>query len=74
LPIRILDLKPSAMINIRKRFVVDENDNKIAVVLDMDTFGRIEEILKKHCLERELEDQKDDIEVDRSSGVFNKFG
>ena len=62
------------MINIRKRFVVDENNNKIAVVLDMDTFEKIEEILKKHCLEKELEDQKDDIEVDKSSGVLNKFG
>jgi len=62
------------MINIRKRFVVDENNNKIAVVLDMDTFEKIEEILEKHCLEKELEQQKDDIEVDKSSGVFNKFG
>jgi len=62
------------MINIRKRFVVDENNNKIAVVLDMDTFEKIEEILKKHCLEKELEEQKDDIEVDKSSGVLNKFG
>jgi len=62
------------MINIRKRFVVDENNNKIAVVLDMDTFEKIEEILKKHCLEKEVEEQKDDIAVDKSGGVFNKFG
>ena len=62
------------MINIRKRFVVDENNNKIGVVLDMDTFEKIEEILKKHCLEKELEQQKDDIAKDRSSGVYNKFG
>jgi hypothetical protein len=62
------------MINIRKRFVVDENNNKIAVVLDMDTFEKIEEILEKHCLKKELEEQKDDIKVDGSSGVFNKFG
>ncbi|NEU09301.1 hypothetical protein GZH53_13330 [Flavihumibacter sp. R14] len=62
------------MINIRKRFVVDENNNKIAVVLDIDTFEKIEEILEKHCLNKELEEQKDDIGLDESSGVYNKFG
>jgi hypothetical protein len=62
------------MINIRKRFVVDENNNKIAVVLDMDTFEKIEDILEKHCLNKEFEEQKDDISLDESSGVYNKFG
>lgn len=62
------------MINIRKRYIVDENNNKIAVLLDLDTYEKIEEILEKHCLKQELENQKDDIELDKSSGVYNKFG
>ena len=62
------------MINIRKRYIVDENNNRIAVQLDLDTYEKIEEILEKHCLKQELENQKDDIELDKSSGVFNRFG
>ena len=62
------------MINIRKRFIVDENNNKIAVQLDLDTFEKIEEILEKYCLAKEIEDRKDDIETDESGAVYNKFG
>jgi len=62
------------MINIRKRYIVDENNNRIAVQLDLDTYEKIEEILEKYCLKQEIENQKDDIECDKSSGVFNKFG
>ena len=62
------------MLNVRKRFIVDENNNKIAVQLDLDTFEKIEEILEKHCLRQELEDQKEDIDVDSSGGVYNRFG
>ena len=62
------------MLNIPKKYIVDENNNKIAVQLDLDTFEKIEEILEKHCLKQELEDQKDDIKFDESTGVYNKFG
>lgn len=62
------------MINIRKRFIVDENNNKIAVQLDLDTFEKIEEILEKYCLAKEIEDRKDDIESGDSGAVYNKFG
>jgi hypothetical protein len=66
--------KRIAMINIRKKFIVDENNNKIAVQLDLDTFEKIQEILEKYCLNKEIEDQKDDIESDDSGAVYNKFG
>lgn len=66
--------KRVAMINIRKKFIVDENNNKIAVQLDLDTFEKIEEILEKYCLNKELENQKDDIESADSGSVYNKFG
>jgi hypothetical protein len=62
------------MINIRKRFIVDENNNKIAVQLDLDTFEKIEAILEKYCLKKEIEESKDDIQSDDSGAVFNKFG
>jgi hypothetical protein len=62
------------MLNIPKKYIVDENNNKIAIQLDLDTFEKIEEILEKHCLKQELEEQKDDIKLDESTGVYNKFG
>ena len=62
------------MLNVRKRYIVDENNNKIAVQLDLDTFEKIEEILEKYCLRQEVEDQKEDIDVDSSGGVYNRFG
>lgn len=62
------------MLNIHKRYIVDEYNNKIAVQLDLDTFEKIEEILEKHCLREELENQKDDIGSNDSGGVYNKFG
>jgi hypothetical protein len=66
--------KYKAMLNIRKKYIVDENNNKIAVQLDLDTFEKIEELLEQHSLKKELEEQKTDIKVDESSGVLNKFG
>ena len=66
--------KASVMINIRKRYIVDENNNRIAVQLDLDTYEKIEEILEKYCLKQEIENQKDDIAFDKSKGVYNKFG
>jgi hypothetical protein len=62
------------MLKISKRYVVDENNNKIAVQLDLDTFEKIEEILERHCLTQELEEQKADIQRDDSGAVYNKFG
>ena len=62
------------MLKISKRYVVDENNNRIAVQLDLDTFEKIEEILERHCLKKELEDEKGDIERDDSGAVYNKFG
>jgi hypothetical protein len=62
------------MLNISKRYVVDENNNRIAVQLDLDTFEKIEEILEKHRLKQEVEEQQTDIQRDDSGAVFNKFG
>lgn len=62
------------MLNIPKKYQVDEYGNKTAVVLDIETYNKIEEILEKHCLEKEIEEQKNDIKLDESGGVYNKFG
>lgn len=38
------------MIDIRKTFIVDENNNKIAVQIDLETFKKIEEALENYAL------------------------
>lgn len=38
------------MLNIQKRYVVDENNNRIAVEIDYRTFKKIEEIIEDHAL------------------------
>lgn len=38
------------MLAIKKKFIIDENENKVAVQLDMATFQKIEEILEDRLL------------------------
>lgn len=38
------------MTDIPRRYIVDENDRKVAVQLDIDTFQKIEELLENHGL------------------------
>jgi len=36
--------------NLERHYIVDENDQKIAVQLDIETFEKIENILENHAL------------------------
>jgi hypothetical protein len=38
------------MLTIKKKYVVDENEQKVAVQLDIETFRRIEQILEDYAL------------------------
>ncbi|MBN1779913.1 hypothetical protein JW948_02210 [bacterium] len=38
------------MLNIKKTFIVDDNNRKVAVQVDIDTFHRIEEVLENYAL------------------------
>jgi hypothetical protein len=42
------------MLRLRKRYVVDENDRRVAVQLDLATFRQIEELLEDHALARAM--------------------
>ena len=46
------------MLEIIKKYIVDENNNRLAVEIDIDTFNRMEEIMeeireKADCMSRE---------------------
>ncbi|MBF0564523.1 MAG: hypothetical protein HQK89_04715 [Nitrospirae bacterium] len=47
------------MLEIVKKYVVDESNNKLAVEIDIDTFSKIEEILEDYGLYRLMTDDSD---------------
>lgn len=48
---RILNKRPyKTMLTIKKRYIVDEKDRKVAVQLDIETFEKIEQVLEDYAL------------------------
>ena len=48
------------MLEIKKRYVVDEQDCRVAVQIDLETFARIEEVLEDFALARWITDAQDE--------------
>ena len=48
------------MNEIKRKYIVDENNRKIAVQLDLDTFNKIEEVLENYALVQLIRENKDD--------------
>ncbi|MCK4765401.1 MAG: hypothetical protein KAW12_24580 [Candidatus Aminicenantes bacterium] len=38
------------MLNIQKKYIVDENNNRLAVEIDYNTFQKIEEVIEDYAL------------------------
>lgn len=47
------------MLNIQKKYIVDENNNRLAVEIDYNTFTRIEEVLEDFALYRLIQETDD---------------
>ncbi|MBF0567704.1 MAG: hypothetical protein HQK95_02435 [Nitrospirae bacterium] len=47
------------MLEIVKKYVIDENNNRLAVEIDIETFGKIEEILEDYGLYHLMIDDND---------------
>lgn len=63
------------MLNIPRKYQVDENGNKTAVLLDIEVFNKIVEILENNGLKHlVVENQDEDIVHCKSGGVYNKLG
>ena len=63
------------MLNIPKKYQVEENGSKTAVLLDLEIYNKIEKIIEQNGLRHLIEeDSNKDIIVDESTGVYNKFG
>jgi hypothetical protein len=48
------------MLEIKKRYVVDEQDRRVAVQIDLETFARIEEVLEDFALARWITDAQEE--------------
>lgn len=48
------------MNEIKRKYIVDEKNRKIAVQLDLNTFNKIEEILENYALVQLIKENKDD--------------
>jgi len=48
------------MLEIKKKYVVDEQDRRVAVQIDLETFARIEEALEDFALARWITDAQDE--------------
>ncbi|NOY60751.1 MAG: hypothetical protein GXO75_17730 [Calditrichaeota bacterium] len=54
---------------LRKRFIVDENDRKVAVQIDIKTFAKIEEIMENYALFRLMEENESDELMDKETAM-----
>jgi hypothetical protein len=46
------------MLTIKKRYIVDEKDRKVAVQLDIETFEKIEQVLEDYALGELIKENK----------------
>lgn len=51
--------------DLKRKYIVDEHNQKIAVQLDIETFEKIEEVLENYALYQIMElEEEDDEELD----------
>jgi hypothetical protein len=63
------------MLEIKKRYVVDEQDRRVAVQIDLETFARIEEVLEDFALARWITDVQEEpvLEIGAAQEYYNSL-
>ncbi len=63
------------MEEIKKRYIVDDKNRKIAVQIDYETFERIEEILEDYALIQLIRenDEKDILDENEAKSYYKKL-
>lgn len=62
---------------LKRHYIVDEQNQKIAVQLDIKTFEKIEEILENHALYQLMhldEDDDGELDGDEAKAYYNGLG
>ena len=55
--------------NLERRYIVDENNQKIAVQLDIETFEKIENILENHAFYQLMLENSDEEELNLEDAI-----
>jgi hypothetical protein len=61
--------EPGKKVEIKRQYIVDEQNKKVAVQLDIDTFERIEEILEDRALYQIMSEDNDEEPIDREEAI-----
>lgn len=63
------------MLPIKKRFIVDEGDRKIAVQLDIKTFEKIEQVLEDYALGEFIKEnkQEDNLSLEEAKTFYKSL-
>ncbi len=63
------------METIKKKYIVDEDNNRVAVQLDIETFEKIEELLENYGLVQLLKDENNSekLSVSEAKEYYNKL-
>ena len=63
------------MLNIPKKYQVEENGSKTAVILDMEIYQKLEKVIEQNGLRDLIEEVAvNEFIIDTSTGVYNRFG
>jgi ASC-1-like (ASCH) protein len=59
---------------IKKKYIVDENNNKVAVQIDIAAYEKIEELLENYALVQLMrEDESGNLEIREAKEFYNKL-
>lgn len=63
------------MLEIKKQFVVNEKNQKVAVQIDIDTFEKIEDLLENYVLAQKMKEVAEDesLELEAAKAYYQKL-
>ena len=63
------------MLEVKKQFVVDEENRKVAVLIDLPTFERIEDLLENYVLAQKMEESVDSesLPLDKAKAYYSSL-
>lgn len=69
-----MELNRAKMESIKKKYIIDENNNKIAVQIDIETYQKLEDLLENYALVQLMkEDDGEKLEVREAKEFYKKL-
>jgi len=63
------------MLTIKRKYIIDENDQKVAVQLDIETFQKIEQVLEDYALGELIKKNKpeDNLSLEEAKAYYKNL-